>query len=142
LFYAVEHFPRRPPIESPGDLPSNIERLYLRAEQCFRRGDMDGASMLIRKTLEVALKEKFGDLPGNLFQRIQYLNKEHFLTDDLAQWANEIRIDGNKAVHESAEPDRENTRQMKEFLYVFLLYTFTLPKMIDKKRHSLTPGSS
>jgi hypothetical protein len=134
LFFSVDHFPKRYPIEAPGGLPPDIKRLYLRTAQSLQRDDTDGASMLARKTLEITLKKKFGEFTGSLSQRIKSLNHEHLLTDDLAQWADEIRIDGNQGVHESAEPDRENTRQLKEFLHVFLLYTFSLPALVRERR--------
>jgi hypothetical protein len=134
LFHSVEHFPRRPFVDAPSGLPTDVQRLYLRAAQCFQRDDMDSASMMFRKTLEVALKEKFGDFPGNLYQHIQHLAQAHLLTDDLAQWAHEIRIDGNRGAHEAQEPDWEDTRQLKEFLHVFLLYTFSLPALVEARR--------
>ena len=134
FFESVEHFPKRPPIEAPNGLSPDVQRLYLQAAECLRKKSLDGASMLIRKTLEIALREKFGDLPGTLSQRIRQLRDKHLLTDELAAWADEIRIDGNEGAHEAAEPELENTRQMKEFLHVFLLYAFTLPAMIEEKK--------
>jgi hypothetical protein len=134
FFDSIDHFPKRLPVEAPDGLTLGIKRLYLQAAECLRRDNLDGASMLLRKTLEVALREKFGAMPGNLSQRIRQLRERHLLTDELAAWANEIRIDGNEAAHDAEEPDRENARQMKEFLHVFLLHTFTLPAMI-KARH-------
>jgi hypothetical protein len=136
LLRYVEHFPKRAPIAAPGGLPPVIERLYIQAGECFQRKALDAACMTIRKTLEVALREKFGDFPGSLSQHIQTLKIQHLLTDELAAWADEIRIDGNEAVHEAAEPDWENTWQMKEFLHVFLLYAFTLPAMIEQRKNN------
>ena len=132
----IKIYPQRPPIDAPDSLPHDIERLYIRACESFRRKDMDSAAMLTRKCLEVALKQKFGEIQEKLKlnQRIERLAKDYLLTPDMVAWANAIRFGGNDASHDAPEPELENTKQMKEFLYVFLLYTFTLPAMIEARK--------
>jgi hypothetical protein len=143
LFEAIETYPRQsPPIDIPGGLTPDLQRLYHRAADNLRRRDTDAASMLIRKTLDVALKEKFGNLPGTLFNRIKELEGNHLITNEMAQWAEEIRLDGNEATHEAREPDLENTRDLQSFLHVFLLYTFTLPEMIEARKRARTASSN
>lgn len=133
-FATVSHFPKRAPVDAPEHLPADVQRLYLRAAGSLRSGDNDAAAMLIRKTLEVALGQRFGLMEGTLAKRINQLASDHRLTPDMACWADEIRLDGNAAAHESSEPDPDNTRQLLTFLHVFLLYVFTLPAMVAARK--------
>jgi hypothetical protein len=43
-------------------------------------------------------------------------------------------LDGNQAAHDLTEPNPEETRDLMQFLRVFLLYTFTLPAMIAARK--------
>lgn len=133
-FSGLETFPKVKPIDAPLSLPDDVRRLYLRAADALRREDTDSAAMMIRKTLEVTLSQRFASTGGSLMQRIDRMATDHYLTADMAAWAHEIRLDGNQAAHESGEPDLENTRQLLTFLHIFLLYVFTLPAMVTERK--------
>ena len=48
---------------------------------------------------EAALKDKFPTIQGPLNQRINEAAKQQKLTPELAEWAHQIRLDGNDAAH-------------------------------------------
>jgi hypothetical protein len=133
-FERIKVFPRKTPVSCPTGIPEGIARLYIRAEEAIRRGDTDSASILIRKALEGALKLKFNAIEGSLCHRIEELKITHKLTSELAAWAHEIRLDGNQAAHDLTKPGFEETKELKQFLHVFLLHTFTLPAMIAARK--------
>ena len=132
--FTVEHFPRRPPPDVPGGLPVDIGRVFIRANDALWRKDTDAAIILIRKALETALRDKFSEDQGSLYTRINTLRNKHLITPALADWAHVIREEGNTGAHDPTEPDLDQTRESFEFLRVFLLYVYTLPKMIEERR--------
>ena len=85
---------------------------------------------MFRKTLEIALKQRFSDEARDLYQRIELAKKQGKLTPDLAEWAHQIRIDGKDAVHDETFSE-ERAHDLRAFTELILLYLFTLPKMLE-----------
>ncbi len=58
-----------------------------------------------RKALEAALKDKLPEINNKvpLRARIKKAAEQQVLTHDLAEWADQIALDGNSAAHD-AEP--------------------------------------
>lgn len=91
--------------------------------------------MMMRKAVDLALKEiapAAENLP--LAKRIDKAVEAGLLTKDLAQWAHEIRIFGNEAVHDPVEVSEQEATEIKDFTELFLLYVFTLPGMLAERR--------
>ena len=62
-------------------------------------GHWDAAGAMFRKAFESALKSKFPALSGTLFSCIQEAERQQQLDSNLVEWAHQIRMDGNEAVH-------------------------------------------
>ena len=88
-------------------------------------GNWDAAGTMFRSALEAALKDKFPDLSGTLFERIQKAAEHNALTPDLAEWAHEIRIEGNQAAHEDQPYQREDAERLEAFTDMVFRYLFT-----------------
>ena len=112
------------------------DHLPERVESYFRQGidslgeSVDAAGMMFRKSLETALKNKFPETKGTLAQRIKQLAENASLTQDLADWADHIRIEGNDAAHD--EFTESQAREMHKFTELVLTYLFTLPKIAKR----------
>ena len=89
---------------------------------------------MFRKALEAALKNKFPEIEGTLYDRIEEAAKEGGLTPDLAKWSHQIRLDGRNAVHEEKPYEKEDAERLHTFTRLVLLYVFTLPGMLKKAR--------
>ena len=63
--------------------------------------------------------------------------KEGKITAELRGLADRIRLDGNEANHEE-EFDGTKVTQLKEFTYLFLLYSFSLPKLVELAQANAT----
>ena len=95
----------------------------------------DAAGAMFRKTLETGLKHEFPKIQGTLFERIQEAAKQHHLTPDLANWAHQIRLDGNDAAHEEEPFSQDDAERLSVFTDMVLRYLFTLPGMLKQARN-------
>ena len=103
-------------------------------------GNCDAAGSMFRSALEAALREKFPEIEGTLYQRIERAAAQHSLTPDLAEWAHQIRLDGNDAVHGGEEFLKEDAERLQSFTELVFMYLFTLPGMLAKARNGQADG--
>ena len=94
--------------------------------------------MMFRRVLDIATKSLAPDKKdGTLYNRIVHLEKSGKITPELRDLADRIRLDGNEAVHEE-NFDVTKVTQLQEFTYLFLLYTFSLPKLVELAQDKTT----
>lgn len=128
--------------DAPGYLPDGVKELYLEASEHRKRGHLNGACMMFRRTLEVALKAAYPDPRDteehsvNLKKRIQRLADEGILTRSLHEWAHHIRELGNGAAHGIETPTATEAADLEAFTRLFMLYVFTLPEMIRRQKET------
>ena len=123
------------PPRPPEHLPPNIGSFFQQAMSNLAQ-NWDAAGMMFRKTLEAALKNKFANIQGTLSQRINEAAKQQKLTPELAQWAHQIRLDGNDAAHGDKPLSKEDAQSLADFTHLVLLYLFTLPGMLVQAQAS------
>lgn len=116
-------------INIPEDLPPAVARYFEQGVDCLR-GNYDAAGMMFRKSLEVGLGVKFPDSKGGLAERIKGLAKNASLTQDLAEWADHIRLEGNDAAHDQFT--KAQAEELHSFTNLVLTYLFTLPEIAKK----------
>lgn len=121
----------------PEYLPENICKFYLQAVNNYETKNYDASAIMSRKVLEVAVKTLDKESDGNLFQRIEKLSAQNFITKDLKDWAHIIRDDGNTAVHENDPVTPTFAEELLLFTQMFLMYTFSMPNMVKEKRKSV-----
>lgn len=130
----INEYPQAIATEAPRYLPENIERFYLQAADNVKTGNCDAASMMSRKVLEVAVKKLNPQGSGTLYKRIEQLHSSGQVTDSLKDWAHIIRDDGNDAAHEEEPVTPQFADEILSFTELFLMYTFTMPGMVDAKK--------
>ena len=108
--------------KAPQYLPDNIEKFYLQAAHNLQSQNLDASAMMSRKVLEVAVKKLDPDHTGNLYSRIENLEKKNLITSDLKDWAHIIRGDGNFAAHEEEPVSPEFAKELLSFTEAFLMY--------------------
>ena len=134
----LQMFPRRTPIDVPANVPNEVARVFKQGVDNRRRGNLDTAAMAYRKSLDVATRllcKKHGiEVEGTFYARIEELTAAGKLTQELAAWAHAVRIDGNEGAHDAEEPTKETVENLHNFTETFLLYAFTLPKMVEDRK--------
>ncbi|PQQ22399.1 DUF4145 domain-containing protein [Photorhabdus hindustanensis] len=124
---------------APAHVPSNISNIYSEAEDNFIRKRFSTSVMLARKALDISTKVlgvTDGINDNNLSARIFKLKDSGKITNEMAQWARIIRLDGNTSVHSDEEFDESEARELLDFVETFLLYAFTLPTMVATNKHT------
>lgn len=144
----VETYPAPPPLEAPEHLPDDLRNLYLQALGAHRMRLPVGngeyvsghttAAMACRKILEIAVRRLDPEAGEGftLYQRIERLAATNRITKELRDWAHEIRLSGNEAVHDDVLVSEETAADLLAFTEIFLLYTFTLPNMLAQRRRA------
>jgi hypothetical protein len=93
-----------------------------------------GAIMLCASSVDAMLKEK-GYIEGSLYSRINLAVDDHLITDNMATWAHEVRLDANDERHadDNAElPNGDNAQKAIEFTKALGQYLFVLPSRIER----------
>jgi len=125
-----EYFPET--IELDGSIPAKA-RTFLR-QSIDSLHAPSGAIMLAASSIDAMLKEK-GYKEGNLFSRINQAAKEHLITNGMAEWAHEIRLDANDERHadDDAElPDIADAQRTVDFAISLAHFLFVMPSRVDR----------
>jgi len=99
-------------------------------------------SMLKAKGYTDAELQKKGYKDPKLFTRIKAAQNDHLITDDMAEWAHEVRLDANEQRHADENvplPDRDDAEKTIRFARALADYLFVLPAMVTRGR--ATPGT-
>lgn len=94
----------------------------------------DGVVMLAASSIDSMLKE-IGYKDGTLFSRIKKAHSAGVLTEQMQDWAHEIRLSANEPRHADEEFDGANlddAKQVIEFAEALGEYLFVLPARITK----------
>ena len=99
-----------------------------------------GALMLAASGLDAMLKDK-GYLKGSLNDRIDEASKKHLITEEMAAWAHEIRLDANDQRHadENAPlPTQDDANKVIEFAQALAQFLYVLPARVARGRKTAT----
>ena len=91
------------------------------------------AALLARSALETAVKN-LGAAGKDLYVKIDNLAEAGRITNDLAQWAHEVRITGNEAAHEMGPVSEEDAKDGLFFLDAFLEAVYSVPARHQARR--------
>jgi Domain of unknown function (DUF4145) len=128
-------WPKPPEPSVPAHIPPAIQRAMLQAERNYPiAGNEEASAMMYRRSLELALKDKFPALTGTLAARIKRLVADKTLPTAMGDWADEIRDLGNDAAHEPDEVERPQLTMIRGFTDATLRYLYTLPAEIEARR--------
>ena len=131
-FGVIAIYPASQEIEVPYSVPDGLADNYREGENNFARKNFTSAGMMFRRVLDRATKRLASSQEGKkLYHRIEWLANEHKITPELKDLAHFIRDDGNDASHEDEEFTEASARRMKDFTRLFLMYTFTLPQLVE-----------
>lgn len=120
----------------PEHLSPVVSKNTMEAKELFQKGYFNQSAMTARRAIDLATKELLPDHTGMLNGRIKQLLDKHIITQQLYDWADIIRLDGNSANHDYDDFTEEQAKQLLDFTEMFLMYAFTLPKMVEIKRRA------
>ncbi len=121
---------------APENTPERAAKFLIESKDDFQRGRYETSVMNCRKVIDISTKYLMGETVKdiNLNKRINTLFEQGKITEQMNSWAHIVRMDGNGAAHSDEEISEEEAEQILGFTEVFLMYSFTLPAMIEKRR--------
>ncbi|EPS1557780.1 DUF4145 domain-containing protein [Proteus mirabilis] len=135
-FELIDIYPKITINNAPENTPERAAKFFIESKDDFQRGRYETCVMNCRKVMDIATKVLMGDEAKDekLSKRITTLFSQGKITEQMKDWAHIVRIDSNGAIHSDEEFTKEETKQILGFTEVFLMYSFTLPAMIEKRR--------
>ncbi|MDN0108799.1 DUF4145 domain-containing protein [Yersinia rochesterensis] len=124
---------------APESTPDKVAKFFVESKDNFQRGNFETCGSLCRKVIDLATKniaEQEEITAWKLQKRIEKLKDAGAITKEMFEWAEIIRIDGNETVHSEEEFDAESAKELLDFTETFLMYAFTLPAMVKRKRNA------
>ncbi len=133
-----QSFPEGSVIEIPRYMPKNIEKFFIQGIKALPESP-DAAGAMFRKTLEIALNDVVPKelQDKSIYDKINDAVRHNHISDELGEWANIIRIDGNEATHDENPFDLDQAEMLRQFTELFLSQIYTLPTLV-RKRTKLT----
>ena len=132
-FTLVDFYPKSETPEIPKHLPENVNMYYLEAANSVKSSP-NAAGAMFRKTLDTGLKKIDPGAKGRLIDRIKSAAKTGKITQDMADWADRIRLDGNDAAHEEDPFTPQEAEELHLFTRLVMMYLFSLPGMLEEWR--------
>jgi hypothetical protein len=127
---AKEIYPRPATVEDA--LPPRAKE-YL-AQALNSLSSPSGAIMLAASSVDAMLKAK-GLKDGSLYSRIDKAAENHLITQEMAAWAHEVRLDANEQRHDDESqplPDASAARRAVDFVVALGQFMFVLPARISR----------
>jgi hypothetical protein len=123
-------------IPEPSDIdeavPEPARRYLQQAREALHAPD--GATMLAASAVDALLKAK-GYAEGRLYDRINRAAGEHVITQDMAAWAHQVRLEANDPRHADVSrphATEEQAKQTLEFAQALAQFLFVLPARVAR----------
>lgn len=127
---ALEIFPK--PVKIDKSIPDKA-KIFL--EQAIDSIRVPAVSIMLSASSIDAMLQQKGFKDGNLYNKINKAAKNHFISDDMYEWAQEIRLEANYqqyAENDTNSPTEENAKQTIEFAETLGEFLYILPHKIKK----------
>lgn len=136
-FVILNAWPDRKAAGAPAHTPLAVARRFLEGESAYERHSWNAAVAMYRSALDIGTKALDGVPQGQtFFKRLEWLHDNHRITPDMRSWADQVRIDGNDALHDPEEFTEADAKPLRLFTEMFLRYVFELPGEVDAFRSS------
>ena len=93
-----------------------------------------GAIMLAASSVDAMLKAK-DYVEGSLYRRIDEAADDHLITEGMADWAHEVRLDANAQRHADQDaplPTEAEAQRVIDFVQALGEFLFSLPARVDR----------
>lgn len=126
----IEYYPKNAEIDI--NLPEKPKALLQQAQDTLHAPA--GSVMLSASSVDAMLKIK-GYTEGSLYSRIEAACRDHLITEEMAQWAHDVRLDANDQRHaeESAPlPTEADAKRVLDFAKALADFAFVLPSRVKR----------
>ncbi len=122
----------------PDHLPPELEQEFREAVSNLNRGAWKSALAMARATLQLVVRERQAE-EKNLAEEIADLAQKHVIMPDMADWAKEVRLGGNLALHPKPgqSVSEEEATEIIDFADALLTYLYSIPAEVAARREQL-----
>jgi hypothetical protein len=139
-FAMLDSWPKAAPSRIPDHLPAPVRSAFAQGEINFSTPDCDeAAATMYRRALDLALKQAYPDLKGDLYKKIEALVANNVVPTAIGEWAHEVRIVGNDGAHDLEGTTRDDVRAARDFIDAVLQYIYSLPQAVALRRAAPQP---
>lgn len=134
-----EYFPHAPSVKD--DIPDRPRAYFQQAMESLHAPA--GAVMLACSAVDAMLKLK-GYTDASLYARIEKAAKNHLITEEMAQWAHDVRLDANDQRHADQEadfPTDEDAKRVLDFATAIAEFLFVLPSRVQRGLRNKKPDA-
>jgi hypothetical protein len=118
-------------------VPTGLRSEWEEAQTCFRAKAYSACVVMVRRTLEGTCADQ-GVKETALARSLKKLADKGLVDETLAQWADALRIVGNKGAHFTGEPvPREDAEDALAFAEALLDHIYVLRKRFEQFRKRL-----
>jgi hypothetical protein len=120
----------------PKHWPAAAGRFWIQAHRNLRDENWDAVVVMARSALQAALREQKAE-GATLKAEIDHLASKGLLPPIISEWSHNVRELGNESAHpkpEQAATERDDARDIVQFLDFLMEYLYDLPKRIKDYR--------
>jgi hypothetical protein len=118
-------------------VPASALADYEEGLRCMAAGAPRAAASMFRRALQDSLIQLGADQKADLMDQIKEVPK---LTEDIKDWAHNIRIFGNWGAHPQQDllkgVDEKKAREVRDFIDEFFNYVYVMPGKVVSARKS------
>jgi len=131
----IEIHPKPTEPEVSPHWPQEIVRKFAEAQKFLDQKISPSTILSVCRTVLDVSTRLLSEENEKLYSRIESLQKKGIITKPIRDWAHELRLDGNTAIHEG-DGEESYAREYIDFLRMFLNMTFHLPRRIEELRQT------
>jgi hypothetical protein len=136
-------FPDSAPSPTSQHIPDHIRRDLVEAKQCATVGAWRACLTMARRSIQAACLAKGADEGKKLHEQIDQLAAKGIITNDLKEWAHEVRHLGNDGAHPPKDPkddlvDQKDAADALELAESFLETVFVVPALAAERKAKRT----
>ena len=93
-----------------------------------------GSILLSASAVDTMLKDK-GYTEGSLYSRIDKAKEDHLITEEMAKWAHQVRLDANEQRHADEDaplPEEEEAKTCVNFALALAEFLYVLPARVTR----------
>jgi len=93
-----------------------------------------GSIMLSASSVDAMLKAK-GYTEGGMYPRINKATEDHLITEEMAKWAHQVRLEANGQRHADEDhglPTEQEAQRVIDFTLALAEFLFVLPSKVEK----------
>lgn len=124
------------PQPSPTDvrIPEIIKCDIQEAKKCFSVSAFSATVVMARRAVESICIDKGANKGNPLHKQIEEIRQKGIITEDLKEWATEVRYTGNTGAHAGMQPTRQDAESILHLAEQFAHVIYVLPEMAKELR--------